>query len=598
MSRIKIDEIVASAPVNTDQVLVRRGAAEPYEMALVGALPVVTPDQFMRNEEPGVTNMSPAFAAAFAYLNSIGGGKLTGRGTYRMENCVEMFSNTWWDTSGMTIVVTGALDRAPAGTFGSVTTSGAHDLFYIRLRNNVHIYGSGYFDQGGQTGFLTAARLFDFIGCTDYSVTGLRARIPGAFTASRESSFYKITRNSIEIASTSGVARHDGVIDQWHEVHDFEVAENRIEGNGLSEWPILITGEGGPGTQNVYNFLIANNVTRGSKKVGIHAMGRYGKCSEFVISGNIVESVSVGEGILATDCVNFVITGNVTKNTQTQGISLKSESVGTYGDNGAQNFVVSGNTVVNANIGASGTASGGSAISILDNSGKGVLGPNSVNGTTHTQPYFVGPTLGEITIVSGHSDPGTLGSGFLASPNTSGLVIEAAQADLYANGLTMRRTATQLQVRGATTETQQAIIGEGRTGDGQSSLTFRSDGAGQASLAINSFAGANGLREIRTRGTGALQLVAQDVAAILLATNATNRVRVEAAGQVAIGPAVASANAAAALDVQSTTGGLLFPRMDTTQRNAIGTPPDGLTIYNTTVNKLQTRAAGAWVDLH
>jgi hypothetical protein len=60
----------------------------------------------------------------------------------------------------------------------------------------------------------------------------------------------------------------------------------------------------------------------------------------------------------------------------------------------------------------------------------------------------------------------------------------------------------------------------------------------------------------------------------------------------------ATLDASAVLDISSTTKGVLFPRMTTTQRNAITTPADGLVIYNTTDNKLQVRAAGAWVDLH
>ena len=68
------------------------------------------------------------------------------------------------------------------------------------------------------------------------------------------------------------------------------------------------------------------------------------------------------------------------------------------------------------------------------------------------------------------------------------------------------------------------------------------------------------------------------------------------AGNVAIG--TTTQNASAAFEVASTTQGVLFPRMTTTQRNAITTPADGLVIYNTTDNKLQVRAAGAWVDLH
>jgi hypothetical protein len=72
--------------------------------------------------------------------------------------------------------------------------------------------------------------------------------------------------------------------------------------------------------------------------------------------------------------------------------------------------------------------------------------------------------------------------------------------------------------------------------------------------------------------------------------------RITSAGQVGIG--TSSPNASALLDVTSTTGGVLFPRMTTTQRDAIGSPANGLVIYNTTTDKLQVRAAGSWVDLH
>ena len=68
------------------------------------------------------------------------------------------------------------------------------------------------------------------------------------------------------------------------------------------------------------------------------------------------------------------------------------------------------------------------------------------------------------------------------------------------------------------------------------------------------------------------------------------------AGNVAIG--TTTQNGSAAFEVASTTQGILFPRMTTTQRNAIATPAAGLVVYNTTDNKLQVRAAGAWVDLH
>ncbi len=74
------------------------------------------------------------------------------------------------------------------------------------------------------------------------------------------------------------------------------------------------------------------------------------------------------------------------------------------------------------------------------------------------------------------------------------------------------------------------------------------------------------------------------------------RINVDASGRVGIGTNTPSTTAI--LELSSTTGGVLFPRMTTTQRDAISTPVDGLVIYNSTTNKLQVRAASTWVDLH
>lgn len=53
-------------------------------------------------------------------------------------------------------------------------------------------------------------------------------------------------------------------------------------------------------------------------------------------------------------------------------------------------------------------------------------------------------------------------------------------------------------------------------------------------------------------------------------------------------------DASAKLDVQSTTQGILFPRMTTTEKNAISSPAAGLVVYDTTLNKLCVRGASAW----
>ena len=73
----------------------------------------------------------------------------------------------------------------------------------------------------------------------------------------------------------------------------------------------------------------------------------------------------------------------------------------------------------------------------------------------------------------------------------------------------------------------------------------------------------------------------------------TNTLFVDSANNVvAIG--TATPDVASKLQIDSTTQGFLPPRMTTTQRNAVVTPPAGLMIYNTTTNKLNFYNGTAW----
>lgn len=58
--------------------------------------------------------------------------------------------------------------------------------------------------------------------------------------------------------------------------------------------------------------------------------------------------------------------------------------------------------------------------------------------------------------------------------------------------------------------------------------------------------------------------------------------------------ATAVTNSKAALEVTSTTKGFLPPRMTTTEKNAISSPPEGLIVYDTTLHKLCVYTGSAW----
>jgi hypothetical protein len=63
-------------------------------------------------------------------------------------------------------------------------------------------------------------------------------------------------------------------------------------------------------------------------------------------------------------------------------------------------------------------------------------------------------------------------------------------------------------------------------------------------------------------------------------------------GTINVGTQTAAASAS--LNIVSTTQGVLFPRMTTTQKNAIGAPAEGLTVYDLTLHKLYTYDGTIW----
>lgn len=67
-------------------------------------------------------------------------------------------------------------------------------------------------------------------------------------------------------------------------------------------------------------------------------------------------------------------------------------------------------------------------------------------------------------------------------------------------------------------------------------------------------------------------------------------------GTVRVGITNSSPNAFAALDITSTLGALLIPRMTTTQKNAM-TAVNGMLVYDITLNKFQGYENGAWASL-
>jgi hypothetical protein len=82
---------------------------------------------------------------------------------------------------------------------------------------------------------------------------------------------------------------------------------------------------------------------------------------------------------------------------------------------------------------------------------------------------------------------------------------------------------------------------------------------------------------------------------LTFSTNAVERLRINASGNVGIG--TAAPNAGALLDITSNSKGVLIPRMTTSERNAIASQPLGLLVFDITTNSFWFRGTSAWIEL-
>ena len=78
-------------------------------------------------------------------------------------------------------------------------------------------------------------------------------------------------------------------------------------------------------------------------------------------------------------------------------------------------------------------------------------------------------------------------------------------------------------------------------------------------------------------------------------TNAIERMRITGAGNVGIGTGIPDASSA--LEIWSTSKGLLIPRMNTAERNAIASPQTSLLVFDNSTNSFWYKGTSSWVEL-
>jgi hypothetical protein len=80
----------------------------------------------------------------------------------------------------------------------------------------------------------------------------------------------------------------------------------------------------------------------------------------------------------------------------------------------------------------------------------------------------------------------------------------------------------------------------------------------------------------------------------LSANQVLTGIGIDVDGKVGIG----TNSPTAPLEVASTTGGVIMPRMNTTQRTAISSPTPGEMVYDTDLNKFYGYTSSGWTALH
>ena len=181
---------------------------------------------------------------------------------------------------------------------------------------------------------------------------------------------------------------------------------------------------------------------------------------------------------------------------------------------------------------------------------------------------------------------------------------------LLVGGPTSATYAGGVQVYGDATTTAPNILqkGYGTTNAGPSLLFVKTRGTTATattavqlndSLGTIGFIGADGTTNVSLGAiTGFVDgaVSAGTVPTAMTFTTGTTsgiaRMIINSSGQIGMGTLTPAS--ASALEIASTTQGVRFPVMTTTQKNAIGTPVAGLVIFDTTLAKLCVYSGSAW----
>jgi collagen type VII alpha len=279
------------------------------------------------------------------------------------------------------------------------------------------------------------------------------------------------------------------------------------------------------------------------------------------------------------------------------GLASWSSLIGTTGSTGSTGTIgVTGSTGATGSIGLTGyTGATGST---------GVIGVTGATGRTGN----TGATGSTSNTGSTGSTGNTGATGTVGVTGATGSItaLGAIGSTPNANGATLTGTTLNLEPAsasygGAITAGAQTLLGPKTIGSTSSSTLTINNTATSGIVAAGSF-NASGINSGDNIGIGVTASGATDNVGISIYSISAGSgsysiyspaaAKTYFAGQVGIG--TSSPNASSILDLSSTTGAFIVPRMSTTQRNAL-TATNGMVVYDTTLNQFYFYENGAWV---
>lgn len=174
--------------------------------------------------------------------------------------------------------------------------------------------------------------------------------------------------------------------------------------------------------------------------------------------------------------------------------------------------------------------------------------------------------------------------------------------------VTGEKTFNDPIIGGTTLGTVLSSVTFQRTTTGKTQLTILSNGAQDADIRLTRGSDGNAFYEISQKSANVQERYLSsntthfhnttklDVDQIFRGSTDNDLLKIDA-GLDAVGISAPTINAVAIFQIDSTTKGFLPPRMDTTQRDAISSPPAGLMIYNTTTNTMQFYNGSVWGNI-